>query len=119
MGMVTAIADCAFLVKQARPSHRSFAGGVFAIISALEVTTTQVFYFRAKNLPIPQRTKVPVRVWRLCNGRKLAAAAGQSQRLYSGVGIFNWYYLSSPPQILRCSGAPLELESKRLKYKIP
>ena len=28
-------------------------------------------------------------------------AAGQSQRFYSGVGIFNWYYPSSPPQILR------------------
>ena len=28
-------------------------------------------------------------------------AAGQSQRFYSGVGIFNWYYLSSPPQIPR------------------
>jgi hypothetical protein len=24
-----------------------------------------------------------------------AVAAGQSQRLYSGMGIFNWYYLSS------------------------
>jgi hypothetical protein len=35
-------------------------------------------------------------------------AAGQSQRLYSGVGIFNWYYLSSPTQILRAPGAPLE-----------
>ena len=29
-------------------------------------------------------------------------------RFYSGVGIFNWYYLSSPPQILRCSRFPLE-----------
>ena len=35
-------------------------------------------------------------------------AAGQSQRFYSGVGIFNWYYLSSPPQILRVPGVPLE-----------
>jgi hypothetical protein len=36
-------------------------------------------------------------------------AVGQSQRLYSGVGIFNWYYLSSPPQVLRVPEAPLEL----------
>jgi hypothetical protein len=35
-------------------------------------------------------------------------AVGQSQRLYSGVGIFNWYYLSSPPQIPRRRGVPLE-----------
>jgi hypothetical protein len=26
--------------------------------------------------------------------------------IYSGVGIFNWYYLTSPPQILRCPEAP-------------
>jgi hypothetical protein len=41
-------------------------------------------------------------------------AAGQSQRFYSGVGIFNWYYLSSPPQILRCRG--VELETRGLIY---
>jgi hypothetical protein len=35
-------------------------------------------------------------------------AAGQSQRFYSGVGIFNWYYLSSPPQILRFPEVDLE-----------
>ena len=37
-------------------------------------------------------------------------AAGQSQRFYSGVGIFNfnWYYLSSPPQILRIPVVELE-----------
>jgi hypothetical protein len=32
-----------------------------------------------------------------------AVAAGQSQRLYSGVGIFYWCCLSSPPQIPRMS----------------
>ena len=37
-----------------------------------------------------------------------AVAAGQSQRFYSGVGIFNWYYLSSPPQILRRPAVHLE-----------
>jgi hypothetical protein len=36
-------------------------------------------------------------------------AAGQSQRFYSGVGIFNWYYLSSPPQIPRRPSVHLEL----------
>jgi hypothetical protein len=35
-------------------------------------------------------------------------AAGQSQQFYSGVGIFNWHYPSSPPQILRVPVAPLE-----------
>jgi hypothetical protein len=42
------------------------------------------------------------------NGYVTAVAVGQSQPLYSGVGIFNWYYLSSPPQILRCRRARLE-----------
>jgi hypothetical protein len=28
--------------------------------------------------------------------------------LYSGVGIFNWYYLSSPPQILRVPEVHIE-----------
>jgi hypothetical protein len=43
-----------------------------------------------------------------CNGYVTAVAVGQSQRLYSGVGIFNWCYLSSPPQILRFPGVHLE-----------
>ena len=37
-----------------------------------------------------------------------AVAVGQSRRLYSGVGIFNWYYLSSPPQIPRTPVVGLE-----------
>jgi hypothetical protein len=28
-----------------------------------------------------------------CNGCVTAVAAGQSQRFFSGVGIFNWYYI--------------------------
>ena len=43
------------------------------------------------------------------NGYVTAVATGQSQRFYSGVGIFNWYYLSSPPQIPRASRFDLEL----------
>ena len=45
------------------------------------------------------------------SGYVTAVAAGQSQRFYSGVGIFNfnWYYLSSPPQIPRRRGVDLEL----------
>jgi hypothetical protein len=35
-------------------------------------------------------------------------AVGQSQPLYSGVGIFNWYYLSSTPRELRAWQAELE-----------
>jgi hypothetical protein len=42
-----------------------------------------------------------------CNGYVTAVAAGQSQRLYSDVGVFNWYYLSSPPQIPRTLGSSL------------
>ena len=37
-----------------------------------------------------------------------AVAAGQSQRSYSGVGNFNLYYLSSPPQIPRRPWVGLE-----------
>jgi hypothetical protein len=45
------------------------------------------------------------------SGYVTAVAAGQSQRFYSGVGTFNWYwyYLSSPPQIPRGSRVLLEL----------
>jgi hypothetical protein len=43
-----------------------------------------------------------------CSGYVTAVAAGQSQRFYSGVAIFNWYYFSSPPQIPRIPEAPLE-----------
>jgi hypothetical protein len=45
-----------------------------------------------------------------CNGYVTAVAAGQSQRFYSGVEIFNfnWCYLSSPPQIPRALGVHLE-----------
>jgi hypothetical protein len=38
-------------------------------------------------------------------------AVGQSQRFYSGVGIFNWYCLSLPPQVLRFPVVGLGLES--------
>jgi hypothetical protein len=42
-----------------------------------------------------------------CNGCVTAVAAGQSQRFYSGVGIFNWYYLSSaPPELPGPGGRP-------------
>jgi hypothetical protein len=44
-----------------------------------------------------------------CSGYVTAVAAGQSQRFYSGVGFFGWYYLSSPPQILRVPWFDLEL----------
>jgi hypothetical protein len=54
--------------------------------------------------PFPDGYKCPFG----CNGYVTAVAAGQRQRLYSGVGIFNWYYLSVPPQILRGREAPLE-----------
>ena len=32
------------------------------------------------------------------NGYVTVMAVGQSQRLYSGAGIFNWYYPSSLPR---------------------
>jgi hypothetical protein len=46
----------------------------------------------------------------------MAVVAGQSQLFYSGVGIFNWYYLSSPPQIPRFFR--FDLESGGLIYRI-
>jgi len=48
---------------------------------------------------IPQRpagtVKVSVRVYN--NGHLMAVAAGQSQRVYSGVGIFNWCLSAKKP----------------------
>ena len=43
------------------------------------------------------------------NGNVTPVAAGQSQRFSSGVGVFNWHYLSSPPQIPQGPGVHLEL----------
>jgi hypothetical protein len=60
--------------------------------------------------PFPNGKKCPFG----CNGYVTAVAVGQSQRLYSGVGIFNWYYLSSPPQILCAPGVELELRGLAL-----
>jgi hypothetical protein len=47
-----------------------------------------------------------------CNGYVTAVAVGQSQRLYSGVGLFNWHYLSSPPQIPRLSRVVLDVDTQ-------
>jgi hypothetical protein len=43
-----------------------------------------------------------------CNGDVTAIAAGQSQRFYSCVEIFNLYYPSSLPQISLAPGVGLE-----------
>jgi hypothetical protein len=53
-----------------------------------------------------------------CGGYVTAVAVGQSQPLYSGVGIFNfnWYYLCSPPQIPR--GPAVHLERRRLISRV-
>jgi hypothetical protein len=37
-----------------------------------------------------------------------AVAAGQIQRFYSGVGIFNWHHLSSTPRGFRGRGVCLK-----------
>jgi hypothetical protein len=42
-----------------------------------------------------------------CSSYVMAVAAGKSRRFYSCVGIFNWYYLSSPLQVLRFPTARL------------
>jgi hypothetical protein len=55
-----------------------------------------------------------------CNGYCIyvtAVAAGQSQRFYSGVGIFSWRYLSSPPQILLRPRFPLERKGLTSLYE--
>jgi hypothetical protein len=54
-----------------------------------------------------------------CSGYVTAVAAGQSQRFYSGVGMSDWYYLSSPPQILRAPGAVLESAGSQLGLPLP
>jgi hypothetical protein len=55
--------------------------------------------------PLPNGHKCPFG----CTGCVTAVIVGQSQRLYSRVGIFNWYYLGSPPQILLRPEVELEL----------
>ena len=67
-------------------------------LKRLQIYTATVIYIYAT--AIPQRTRVSVRVWRLC----------------SGVGIFTWYYLSSPSQIPR--GPWVGLERKGLIYML-
>jgi hypothetical protein len=56
--------------------------------------------------PFPNGHKCPFGY----SGYVTAVAAGQSQRFYSGVGIFNWYYLSSPPQIPHTPEVQVQLE---------
>jgi hypothetical protein len=55
---------------------------------------------------IPQLIKVPVRVH--YNSYVTAVAVGQSQPIYSGEGVFNWYYPSSTPREFRMGGVQLE-----------
>jgi hypothetical protein len=74
----------------------------------IETVTVQIYNGYMYVTAIPQRKKFPVNSPFGCNGYVTAVAAGQSQRFCSGVGIFNWYYLSSPPQILRGPVVPLE-----------
>ena len=44
----------------------------------------------------------------------MAAGRSQSQRLYFGVEVFNWCFLSSPSPILRFPGVPLETGGLKL-----
>ena len=59
--------------------------------------------------PFPNGHKFPFgcNVQRLCNGR--GRWPKPTVIIYSGVGIFNWYYLSSPPQIPLLLRVGLEL----------
>jgi hypothetical protein len=52
--------------------------------------------------PFPDGCKCPFG----CNGYVTAVAAGQNQRFNSGMGIFSWYYLSSPPRSLDPTSSP-------------
>jgi hypothetical protein len=60
-------------------------------------------------MAIPQRKKLPVRVYD--NGYVTAMAVGKRQRLYSGIRMFTGNYLSSTPRALRCWGVELELKT--------
>ena len=71
----------------------------------------EVLFDESDNKPLPVMTK-----WNFskfpnghkcpfgCNGYITAVDVGQSQPLYSGVGIFNWCYLSSPGVHLESGG---------------
>jgi hypothetical protein len=63
-----------------RPLHGRFGSETAKILTAIFLTD------------IPQRTQVSVRVY--CNGNVTAVVVGQSQRLYYGVRMFTWNYLS-------------------------
>jgi hypothetical protein len=47
------------------------------------------------------------------SGQVTAVATDQSQKFYPGVIIFNWYYLSSPPQIQIPLRPGIHLERKK------
>jgi hypothetical protein len=69
--------------------------------------------------PLMKVTDVYIYNIYICNANSptdTSARPGVQQQFYSGVGIFNCYYLSSPPQITRPSGVPLE--SGRLIYNL-
>ena len=44
-----------------------------------------------------------------CNGYVTAVVVGQIQRLYSGMEIFKWYYLSSTKGVIGAGGSNLNL----------
>ena len=44
--------------------------------------------------------------------------AGQGQRLYSGVGFFNWRHLSPPPQVHLFQMVRVPLELRGLTYML-
>jgi hypothetical protein len=68
--------------------------------------------------PKGQRAKLPVRV--VAAMYITAVTAGQSQLSYSGVGIFNWYYIPVPlPRDIRAHPRGDHLELTPLIYNIP
>jgi hypothetical protein len=67
-----------------RPLHGGFESEKAKNLTAIYLTAIYL-------TDIPQRTQFSVR----CNGHVTAVAAGQWQRLVSGVGMFTGNYLSS------------------------
>jgi hypothetical protein len=73
------------------------------------VEQLQIIYNGNMQRPFPNRQNRPFG----CNGHVTGNGRGcwpkPTSTFYSGVGIFNWHYLSFPPQIMRFPRVPHEL----------
>jgi hypothetical protein len=83
-----------------RPLRNRFSFRIDTI-TAVQICNGYSYMHRKRQFPNGHKAQVSVRSGVTVIGYVTAVAAGKSQRFYSGVGIFNWYYLSSTPRELR------------------